>query len=143
MSDDLTLCDMIREVAYAVHVYHGNGYLERIYENTLVHRLKKMGFDVQQQFPITIRDEDGTVVGEYFADITVNQSIVIELKALKSLTSEHESQILHYLKATGIRHGLLINFGSFKFQIKKFVRQKVKGKREIVHKRAQGTQRKR
>jgi len=122
MSDDLTLCDVIRETAYAIHVYHGNGYLEKVYENTLAHRLKKAGYKVQQQFPITIRDEDGTVVGEYFADIIVADIVVVELKALKSLTSEHESQILHYLKATDIRHGLLINFGSFKFQIKKFVR---------------------
>lgn len=123
MSDDvMKTCDLIRETAYAIHVYHGNGYLEKVYENTLAHRLRKAGMDVRQQMPITIHDEDGTIVGEYFADLIVNDSVIVELKALKAICGEHESQILHYLKATGMRHGLLINFGSFKFQIKKLVR---------------------
>jgi GxxExxY protein len=115
------LCDQVRETSYAIHEYHGNGYLEKVYENALAHRLRKAGLDVKQQLPITIHDEDGTVIGEYFADIVVNDSLILELKACKHLTNEHESQLLHYLKATNIEHGLLINFGTFKFEIEKFI----------------------
>ena len=115
------LCDQVREIAYDIHVYHGNGYLEKVYENALVHRLKKSGYSVEQQKPITIRNEDGTVIGEYFADIVLQSSLIIELKACKALNNEHRSQVLHYLKATSIEHGLLINFGSYKFEIQKFI----------------------
>jgi len=115
------LCDKVRELSYAIHIYHGNGYLEKVYENALVHRLKKAGYKVAQQKAITIRDEDGTVIGEYFADIILADSLIIELKATKTLTNEHKSQLLHYLHATGIEHGLLINFGSYKFEIQKFI----------------------
>jgi GxxExxY protein len=116
-----TLSNQVRETAYSIHVCHGNGYLEKVYENALAHRLSKAGYHVEQQKPITIKDEDGTVIGEFFADIVLDRSIIIELKACKALTNEHRSQVLHYLKATGIEHGLLINFGSFKFQIQKFI----------------------
>ncbi len=83
----MSLCDLVRETAYAIHDYHGNGYLEKVYENALV-----------------------------------NEVLLIELKACRVLTTEHQSQLLHYLKATGVEHGLLINFGSYKFEIKKFVK---------------------
>jgi GxxExxY protein len=118
----LMLCGQVREVAYAIHVYHGNGYLEKVYENALVHRLTKAGTRVRQQYPMVIRDEDGTVIGEYCADLVVNDCLLVELKACKTLTNEHHAQILHYLSATGIEHGLLINFGSYRFQIQKFIR---------------------
>jgi len=126
MSEVLSLCDQIREVAYAIHVYHGNGYLEKVYENALVHRLRKEGFDVEQQYPIVIRDEDGTEIGEYFSDIIVNKSVIVELKALKTLSGEHEAQLFNYLKATRIKDGLLINFGSYKFQIKKLIYSEIR-----------------
>ena len=119
--DIMLLCDQVRDTAYAIHVYHGNGYLEKVYENALVNRLRKAGVSVKQQCPITIQDEDGDVIGEYFADLMVNDCLIVELKACKVITNEHRAQILHYLKATGIAHGLLINFGSFSFEIKKFV----------------------
>ena len=80
--------------------------------------------DVKQQHPIAVKDEDGTVIGEYFADIIINNNLLIELKACKSITDEHRAQILHYLKATGIEHGLLINFGSYRFEIQKFISTK-------------------
>ncbi len=76
-----------------------------------------MGID--QQSPITVKDEDGTIVGEYFADLLVEEKLIVEIKATKSLSGEHETQLLGYLKSTGIEHRLLINFGSFRFQIKK------------------------
>lgn len=121
MENIMTLCDRVREIAYAIHVYHGNGYLEKVYENAFVHRLRKAGFGIKQQHPITICDEDGTVIGEYFADIIINDSLLIELKACKPLTNEHKAQLLHYLKATAVEHGLLVNFGSYKFEIQKFI----------------------
>ena len=120
--DIMLLCDQVRDTAYAIHVYHGNGYLEKVYENALVNRLRKSGVSVKQQHPITIQDEDGAVIGEYFADVVINDCLLVELKACKAITNEHKAQLLHYLKATGIAHGLLINFGAFRFEIKKFVK---------------------
>jgi len=121
MDDIMRLCDQVREISYAIHEYHGNGYLEKVYENALVNRLRKAGLRVEQQRPITIHDEDGAVIGEYFADIIVNDCLLVELKACKSLANEHKAQVLHYLKASGIEHGLLVNFGSYKFEIQKFI----------------------
>lgn len=121
MLDIMKLCDEVRETAYAIHVYHGNGYLEKVYENALSHRLRKAGFSAVQQKPITIRDEDGTVIGEYFADLVVEDRLLVELKACQSISNEHKGQVIHYLKATGFEHGLLINFGSYRFQIEKLI----------------------
>ena len=87
----MKLCDLIRDISFAIHVYHGNGYLEKVYENALVGRLRKSGLDIQQQQPIVIYDEDGTTLGEYFADIIVNGVLIIELKACKTLANEHLS----------------------------------------------------
>jgi GxxExxY protein len=114
------LCDQIRQTAYEIHVFHSHGHLEKVYENALRHRLEKAGLQVEQQHPISVYDEDGTLIGEYFADLLVEQEIVVELKAAKSIAPEHEAQILGYLKSTRKRHGLLINFGSYKFEIRKY-----------------------
>jgi len=70
---------------------------------------------------VSVLDEDGTVLGDFFADLLVENLLVIELKASKSLADENIAQLLGYLKSTRIEHGLLINFGSHKFQIKKFI----------------------
>ncbi len=114
------LCDLVRETSYAIHVFHGHGHLEKVYENALVHRLTTAGVEVKQQHPIQVLDEDGTVIGEYMADLLVDGRLVVELKAVRSLADEHVAQLLGYLKSTRIEHGLLINFGSFRFQIKKY-----------------------
>jgi GxxExxY protein len=121
MLDILKLCDYVREIAYAIHVYHAHGYLEKIYENALAHRLRKAGYEVQQQHPINVYDEDGTLLGEYFADVLVEGRLIVELKAAKNLAPEHEAQIIGYLKSSRLQHGLLINFGSYKFQIRKYI----------------------
>lgn len=113
------LCDVVRETAYAIHTFHGHGYLEKVYENALAHRLRKLGHEVHQQYPIKVHDEDGTVIGDYYADLIIDQRLVVELKAAKNLATEHIAQTLGYLKASRMEHGLLINFGSFKFEIKK------------------------
>ncbi len=115
------LCDIIRETSFAIHKYHGSGHLEKVYENALVHRLRKAGLDVKQQHPMTVWDEDGTVVGDYFADIVVEGTLVIELKATRSNADEHIAQVLGYLRAARTEHGLLINFGMPKLHIKKYV----------------------
>ena len=73
-----------------------------------------------QQNPLTVFDEDGTVIGEYFADLLVEDTLIVELKACRTLAEEHTAQILGYLKSARREHGLLINFGSHKFQIQKF-----------------------
>ncbi|MBN2163745.1 MAG: GxxExxY protein [Pontiellaceae bacterium] len=121
MSDILTTCDEIREIAYAIHRYFGHGYLEKVYESALVNRLLKAGISVEQQVPITVRDEDGTIVGEYVADLVVNNELIIELKAGEAICEAHTAQVLGYLRATGLKHALLINFGGPNFQIKKYV----------------------
>ena len=115
------LCDLVRETGYAIHLYHGHGHLEKVYENALAHRLRKAGLQVQQQHPLVVFDEDGTVIGEYFADLLVEGRLVVELKACKALAGEHTAQVLGYLKSSRIEDGLLINFGSYKFEIKKYI----------------------
>jgi len=114
------LCDIVRETAYAVHQYHGHGHMEKVYENALVHRLRKAGVSAEQQYSIQVRDEDGTLIGDYVADLFVDERLIVEIKAAKSLADEHVAQLLGYLKSGRVEHGLLINFGSYRFQIKKF-----------------------
>lgn len=118
----MKLCDQVRETAYEIHCYHGNGYLEKVYENALVHRLRKQGLDVKQQHQLIVYDEDGTNIGEYYVDLLVEGELVIELKACKSVLGEHKAQLLNYLKASGKQHGLLLNFGACKFYIRKFIK---------------------
>jgi GxxExxY protein len=123
MEDIKALCDQVRQTAYDIHVYHGQGHLEKVYENALVNRLLKMGLRVEQQFPIKVFDEDGTEIGDYLPDLLVEGVLIVELKAAKTLVPEHEAQILGYLKSSRLEHGLLINFGSYRFQIRKFARR--------------------
>jgi len=120
MADIKTLSDQVRQIAYDIHVYHAHGHLEKVYENALAHRLRKAGLTVEQQHPIRVYDEDGTVIGDYLADLLVQGCLIIELKTAKTLAPEHEAQILGYLKSSRLEHGLLINFGSYKFEIRKF-----------------------
>jgi len=121
MKDVNALCDLVRQTAYDIHLYHGHGHLEKVYENALAHRLRKLGLNVKQQYPLKVFDEDGTLIGDYLADLLVDDVIVIELKTAKALALEHQAQVLGYLKSARLRHGLLINFGSPRFQIRKFV----------------------
>lgn len=114
------LCDVVRQTAYDIHVYHSNGHLEKVYENALVHRLRKAGFDVKQQHSLKVFDEGGAEIGEYFADVLVDNRLIVELKAAKTIADEHVAQLLGYLKASRLEHGLLINFGSYRFQIRKY-----------------------
>jgi GxxExxY protein len=115
------LCEFVRETAYAIHLYHAHGHLEKVYENAMAHRLRKAGLNVKQQDPSTVFDEDGTIIGEYFADLFIEETLIAELKACRALANEHTAQILGYLRSARKEHGLLMNFGSYKFQIRKYV----------------------
>ena len=130
------LCDIVRQTAYEIHVYHAHGHLEKVYENALAHRLAKLGLDVKQQHPLKVHDEDGTVIGDYFADLFVDDRLIIELKAAKAIADEHIAQILGYLKASRMEHGLLINFGSYRFEIRKFALSQGKAREESFGKSA-------
>jgi GxxExxY protein len=121
MMDANALADRIRQIAYDIHVYLGHGHLEKVYENALAHRLQKAGLDLKQQHPLKVYDEDGTPIGDYLADLLVEGALIVELKTAKTLAPEHEAQILGYLKSARLKHGLLINFGSYKFELRKFV----------------------
>ena len=108
----------IRQIAYDLHVYLGAGLLEKVYENGMMHRLRKAGFHVEAQKPLRVFDNDGFCLGEYFADLVVEDVVVVELKAVQCIANEHYAQILNYLKITGAPAGLLINFGSYKFEVR-------------------------
>ncbi len=94
------------------HVYNtlGYGFLEKVYENALAQELDKRGHTVRQQVPIQVF-YDGQAVGEYFADLFVDEKVILELKAAEEIAKAHEAQLVNYLKATDIQVGLLLNFG--------------------------------
>jgi len=100
----------ILQAFYYVYNKLGYGFLERIYENALAHELSKRGFDVTQQLAIDVY-YDGLVMGQYFADLVIDNCVVLELKAVEELNSQHTAQLLNYLKASQIEVGLLLNFG--------------------------------
>ena len=116
----LHLCDRIREISFALHGYLRHGHLEKVYENGLVHRLRKEGIRVEQQHPLAVCDEDGAVLGEYYADLFVEGKLIVELKACQTLVNEHTAQVLGYLRASRMEQGLLINFGAPRLEIRKF-----------------------
>src|SRR5262245_50181415 len=120
MTDLNQLADVVRQIAYSIHAYHGHGHLEKVYENALSNRLRKAGRLVAQQHPLTVCDEDQTIIGEYFADLLVENSLIVELKTARAIAPEHEAQAIGYLKSSRLKHALLINFGSYKFLIRKF-----------------------
>lgn len=104
------ITDKIINAYYKVYNTLGYGFLEKVYENSLAIALRKSGLKVEQQKNIKVYYE-AEEVGEYFADLLVEDSVIVEVKAAKSLAEEHEAQLVNYLKATTIEVGLLINFG--------------------------------
>lgn len=95
---------------YKVYNKLGFGFLEKVYENALLIELTNSGLRVDRQKPINVYYEN-QLVGEYFADLIVDDKVIIELKAAEALIEEHELQLINYLKATDIEVGLLLNFG--------------------------------
>jgi GxxExxY protein len=104
--------------AYTFSNTLGAGFLEKVYENALAHELHKCGLKVQQQKPIQVY-YDEVIVGEYFADLVVENTVLIELKAVKALDESHQAQCINYLKASGLRVCLLLNFGKSRLEIKR------------------------
>ncbi len=87
------LCDIVRETSFEIHKYHKHGHLEKIYENALFHRLQKSGIKVQQQFPLSVFDEDGILLGDYKADLFIENCLLVEIKACKTMVDEHTAQL--------------------------------------------------
>ena len=104
------ITEKIIGAAYKVHNTLGSGFLEKVYQNSLVIEIRALGFSVEVEKPVKVYYH-GEVVGNYVADIIVDGKVLLEIKAIKELSGIHEAQILNYLKATGIEVGLLINFG--------------------------------
>ena len=108
LHSDIT--DKIIHAFYKVYNTLGYGFLEKVYENSMKIELLRMGLSVSNQKNIKVH-YNGKVVGDYFADIIVNDCVIIELKAADGICPEHEAQLINYLKATDIEVGLLLNFG--------------------------------
>lgn len=104
------LTGKILKAFFDVYNTLGHGFLEKVYENALKIKLENLGLFVEQQKPINVYFQ-GQCVGEYFADLLVNGLVILELKAAEHISPAHESQLLHYLKATEMEVGLLLNFG--------------------------------
>ena len=117
------LTGKIIECAYNVHNTLGFGFLESVYQNALLIELRKSGIQAEKEKPIKVH-YDKQIVGDYIADITVEDKVILELKAVKEIHPKHEAQLVNYLRATGIEVGLLINFG-----------QSVEVKRKILDKK--------
>jgi GxxExxY protein len=116
-----TLCDEIRETSYAIHKYLKSGFGEKIYENALANRLRKKGIKAEQQQRLKVFDEDGTALGVLKPDLLINKQLICEIKGCSTMVDAHVAQLLGYLRGSRIQHGLLINFGGPKLQIKKYI----------------------
>ena len=106
--------------AFAVHNDLGAGFLEKVYSNALAVELGQTGISCEREVPFKVKFRN-TVVGDYCADMVVERRVLVELKACAGLDAVHEAQILNYLKASGIRVGLLMNFGRPKLEYRRFV----------------------
>ena len=108
--EDKELTEQIIACAFKTHQNLGAGFLEKIYENAMLIELQKCGLRARQQAPVAVF-YDEQQIGEYFADLLVEERVICELKAAQALTLEHETQLVNYLTATGLKTGLLLNFG--------------------------------
>ena len=106
-------------LAMEVHSKLGYGFLEKVYENAMMVLLRREGIHAKQQAPITVYF-DGEVVGDYYADILVEDNIILELKAIERITDAHRAQTLNYLKATGLHLAILLNFGKERLKYERF-----------------------
>ena len=122
------ITDKILRAFYNVYNDLGYGFLEKVYENALIHELRKMELNVSQQRPINVY-YDNVLVGEFFADVIVENAVIVELKAVEALHEIHSNQLINYLKATEIEVGLLLNFG----EEPKFLRKILTNDRKTIH----------
>lgn len=119
--DIFTLCNVVRETSFEIYKYLRSGHREQIYENALAHRLRKLGVSLEQQQEVRVFDEDGTCLGHLRADLLIEGCLICEIKGCRALVDEHVAQLLGYLRASRIKHGLLINFGASKLEVKKYI----------------------
>jgi GxxExxY protein len=110
------------EACFEVTRELGAGFLESVYEKALLIALQQKGMSARAQFPLAVKFR-GHVVGEFYADVLLEDKIIIELKAVRALTPEHHAQLINYLNATGIDVGLLVNFGNPKLEFRRFHRR--------------------
>jgi GxxExxY protein len=115
------VCSVVRETSSQIHCYFKSGHLEKIYANALAHRLRKHSINFEQEHPIEVFDEDGTLLGHYVADFLIEGQLVVELKACSTIAPEHIAQVLGYLRGTRLQHGMLINFGAPRLQVRKLI----------------------
>ena len=123
MDDKILYKDLSYEiVAAAIDAWKklGFGFLGKIYENALMIELRKRKIRCEQQRPIKVH-YDGQIIGDFIGDIVVNEEIILELKSGKGINNAHMAQVLNYLKATGLRLGLILNFGPDKLESKRLV----------------------
>ncbi len=106
--------------AMEVHNQLGFGFMEKVYENALIIELRNKDINVKQQYPIKVTYK-GEIVGDYMADILIEDKIIVELKTSESISDAYRAQIINYIKATGIELGILINFGTKKLEYERFV----------------------
>jgi len=114
------LTEKIIGAAFEVHRELGHGFLEKVYETALIRELASRGLRACSQAEIAVHYK-GEPVGVYYADLLVDDRVICEIKAISDLTAAHEAQLLHYLKATGTKVGLLLNFGCRRLQVKRMV----------------------
>ncbi len=114
---------MIIGCAFEVINELGAGFLESVYEKAMIIALTQKGLSVSSQHPVKVMFRE-KCVGDFYADIFVEEKVIIELKAVKAITPEHQAQLINYLNATGIEVGLLINFGHPRLEYKRFTRSK-------------------
>jgi GxxExxY protein len=112
--------EKIIKAAFAVHNKLGSGFVEKVYENALAHELKRKGLNVEQQKRMNVK-YGGEPVGEFIVDLLIDNSVIVELKAVHALEKSFEDKLLHYLKVSDLPAGLLLNFGSSSVQIKRKV----------------------
>ena len=115
-----SITDKIIGCVYNVSNRLGCGFLEKVYENALTMELRKQGLNVKKQHPIKVK-YDGVIVGEFAADLLIEEGVLVELKAATALADSHMSQCLNYVKATRLSVCLLVNFGRPKAEIKRIV----------------------
>ncbi|MEO8606016.1 MAG: GxxExxY protein [bacterium] len=121
MDPELARTGRIIGCAISISDALGHGFLEKVYETALAHDLGKAGFVAETQKRFAVR-YDGIVVGEYRADLVVDRRIIVEVKAAKAIDPAHQAQVLNYLKATGLKVGLILNFGTPFVGIKRLMR---------------------
>lgn len=133
MSEELLYGDLTYKViglGMEVHRTLGHGYLEKVYENSLMVLFSRSGIFAEQQVPIRVKFE-GEIVGDYYADILVEQKLILELKVAERITAIHKAQTLNYLKATGLKLALILNFGAPSFEHHRLINRFEKTSKEF------------